>query len=362
MGDFFITIPSTASSHIYPNTQSHFRVQLPQPIELEGAWKIGLSEIHIPILYNNIDETTDSFNIYIDEGLENSRESFIQIPGFSFEGEDWAPHALFIQHILKQIPKEFQDTILLEPPGIHEKGKLVKKSGYEVDMSGELRDMLGIRRDDPTLQIQKIDMLLSFNTISHQGEGLWIKITPPPTSKITRHRLKIQHGLYAKTDHVTQAMTDAMPEEYKRLVYFRNNRDGTITISCKPNIKVKFPSSNHGLGSLLGFKDNKAVLPTLAKGDYAVDLKRGVYGLYIYSNLVQPHVVGDTFAPLLRVIPIQDDDKYASSYVKIYTHPDYYPVMQNRFETNEIDIRSDFGQRLEFRSGKTLVKLSFRKV
>lgn len=86
MENFYITLPSTASCDIYPNTQSHFRVQLPQPIELEGKWKVGLSEIHLPIAYDNIDAKTDLFHIHVSEKETENRNVTIQIPSFKFFG------------------------------------------------------------------------------------------------------------------------------------------------------------------------------------------------------------------------------------------------------------------------------------
>lgn len=312
-------------------------------------------------MYDNIDETTSAFHLHVEEGT-NRPERLIQIPGFTFEGYDWNPHVLFIQHILGQIPEDLQDIMSLNPPNVHSQGELTKKHGYDVEISDELKELLGIRKGDQSLQIQRINMIVGLHTLSHAGEGLWIKIISPPTPTITRHRLTIPHGLYTKTQDLLQAMSDTIPTEHTKSVIFDENRDGTISIYCKPHIKVKFPSNNHGLGSLLGFEDRKSTLPREVKGEYPVDLKRGVYGLYVYSNLVQPHVVGDTFAPLLRVIPIQEDNRYSSSYVKIYTNPDFYPIVENRFETIEMDIRTDFGKRLHFRNGKTMVKLLFKKV
>lgn len=364
MENFYITLPSTASCDIYPNTQSHFRVQLPQPIELEGKWKVGLSEIHLPIAYDNIDAKTDLFHIHVSEKETENRNVTIQIPSFKFFGTVIEAYRSLIHHIITSIPEDLHTTVSFQ---LHETKNFIQcilnvSLSYLVTLSDEIMILLNIRRVKSEYVFLQIPLNDTPSAMIHNGENLWIKVDYPNTVKTTVHSLNIPHGLYVKTNHVMQAMIDVIPNDYKQSVKFRENRDGTITISCQENIRLEFPSNNHGLGSLLGFKDYKSVLPTTIKGDYSVDLKRGVYGLYVYSDLIQPHVVGDTFSPLLRVIPIQDGDKYTSSYVKIYTSPDYYDIMQNRFETIEIDIRSDFGQRLKFRNGKTLVKLAFQKV
>lgn len=129
------------------------------------------------------------------------------------------------------------------------------------------------------------------------------------------------------------------------------------------NLYLEFPSRRPGLGHLLGFSDKqigRALGPKVVS-DYALDIKAGVYGIYVYSSLIQDQIVGDTRAPLLRVVPIGEDSDTSPTYVKVYDTPDFYPLAVNRFENVEIFIYSDFGESIKFISGKTVVKLRFRK-
>lgn len=60
MGDsgFYVTLPSNACSLIFPqNTISSFTISLARPLDLPGAWEVGLAEIQYPHSWNNI--TTD---------------------------------------------------------------------------------------------------------------------------------------------------------------------------------------------------------------------------------------------------------------------------------------------------------------
>lgn len=46
---FYITLPSNASLNVFKdNTSSHFKVDLPQHIDLEGPWEVALCEISYP--------------------------------------------------------------------------------------------------------------------------------------------------------------------------------------------------------------------------------------------------------------------------------------------------------------------------
>ena len=64
------------------------------------------------------------------------------------------------------------------------------------------------------------------------------------------------------------------------------------------------------LPDILGFGRGDGVVirtsnrRTLTQGDSVVDLRRGFESLYVYSSIVEPRIVGDKIAPLLRIVPI----------------------------------------------------------
>lgn len=126
------------------------------------------------------------------------------------------------------------------------------------------------------------------------------------------------------------------------------------------NYRVSFPKNKGGLGMLLGF--DESVIDKGKEGAYPIDMNRGVYGLYIYTNIIMPQIVGDKFAPLLRVISNVDHNKSGQGIVKIFENPDYFPLTVNTIQSIEIDVRNDYGQRVKFQLGKTVVKLHFKQL
>lgn len=85
-----------------------------------------------------------------------------------------------------------------------------------------------------------------------------------------------------------------------------------------------------------------------------------VNALYVYSDIVEYQVVGDTYAPLLQVVASNVD--YNSSYAdKIYDSPHYVSVSRNNIDTIEINILNDLGDPISFTKGRTVVKLHFRR-
>ena len=85
-----------------------------------------------------------------------------------------------------------------------------------------------------------------------------------------------------------------------------------------------------------------------------------IRSLYIYLDICQYQLVGDTEAPLLQVVSTNNTNE---NYVEIiYNSSHYVPLSRNNLETIEVDIRSDLGEPIQFQSGKVVVKLHFRKI
>ena len=55
--DFYLTLPSNASSNLFPsNSKSHYRVALPRQIRLkeEEDWEVGLHHVVYPLSWSDI--------------------------------------------------------------------------------------------------------------------------------------------------------------------------------------------------------------------------------------------------------------------------------------------------------------------
>ncbi|KAF8784262.1 hypothetical protein HNY73_009966 [Argiope bruennichi] len=119
--------------------------------------------------------------------------------------------------------------------------------------------------------------------------------------------------------------------------------------------EVKFAKP---LAEMLGFNE------TLFKSGnyeskYSLDLSAGITEIFIYSDLVQSHHVGDSFAPLLRIIPCMNEKE--DQIVKYYDRPLYFPVRKTYIETVLIELKTSFATDITLSGGKTYVILSFRR-
>ena len=83
--------------------------------------------------------------------------------------------------------------------------------------------------------------------------------------------------------------------------------------------------------------------------------------LFIYSDLSEPCIVGDTHAPLLRIVNLEAKKfNFGTTIAKRFDTINYVPLLNNRFQTIDIDIRGQFGQSIPFEFGMLTVTLHFK--
>lgn len=82
---------------------------------------------------------------------------------------------------------------------------------------------------------------------------------------------------------------------------------------------------------------------------------------FVYTDLCEPHVVGDVLTPLLRVVSA-DNAKLNTNIVKSFNAPQYYPLLNSNFRLVEIDIKTSTGEAVQFTSGSLTCTLHCKKV
>lgn len=235
---FYVTLASDSSLQFFPaNKISHFITQLPAPINLNGEWEVGLSEIIYPHSWYNVNALNNAFTY------------------------------------------DYGDGKLLK--------KYIDAGNYEV-----VYDLVSAIQ--LTLPKNPSKFTLSYNK--------------------TTKRVKI----------------DAV--------------QGTALYLEK-------------LGPLLGFKQNTVIRGSV-KSEIQADAQAGLSFFYVYTDLVSPQIVGDVYAPLLRIIRVKGQDGETIS--QHYDRPQYLPVSQRFFQTINIELRLNSGDFLPFEKGKVLIVLHFR--
>ena len=121
--------------------------------------------------------------------------------------------------------------------------------------------------------------------------------------------------------------------------------------------KIQSVQLSERLQYMLGFDIAHLKNKTYAK--YIPDMKNGFYSLYIYCDVVEPQIVGDSIVNLLRTVHISG--KHEDIVERLYHTPHYVPVNKKEIDRVSIEIKDDRDQLVPFDFGKVVVKLHFRK-
>lgn len=122
-------------------------------------------------------------------------------------------------------------------------------------------------------------------------------------------------------------------------------------------------TSSAKLSLQLGFEPNTNFIRN-GMGKYPANLYLGLPSqMFIYTDIVQPQIVGDVMTPLVRIVPL-DPSKYIYGAYKInvFSPAHYVSVLRREFDTIEIDIRTSVGEKVSFQFGTACVKLHFKRI
>lgn len=200
----------------------------------------------------------------------------------------------------------------------------------------------------------------------------------------------LKHGYYIEEREILREIEETKNPTFKtRISYDNVSRKTFIRLADRESITISKP-----LSQMIGFLDfvderhwsfntfhmgntyykttiinDKTVVPPedvlqplkneKVYAQKAFDLSSGLHSIYIYSNIVDDCVVGNTVAPLLRTVLVEGN--YGDFVQKTYIHPHYLPISYNRINDIEISLRDDLGNLIPFEFGKVLVKLHFRR-
>lgn len=93
---------------------------------------------------------------------------------------------------------------------------------------------------------------------------------------------------------------------------------------------------------------------------HPIDMQAGFYMIYCYSDVVEHQMVGDSYAPLLRILRVEG--KFGDIITQTFNPPDYLPVARKHLESIKIELKSDQNVPINFTYGKAIAKLHFRPV
>jgi len=133
-----------------------------------------------------------------------------------------------------------------------------------------------------------------------------------------------------------------------------------MTFEYQSKVKVTVDFSPD-LARLLGLRSDESY----ATGEDVISerepkLSSNIRFVYVYCDLLEHVLVGDTKAPFLRIVDKSTEHK--GNVHRVFNPTLYVPLQKKCFVTVEIDMMIDTGVPVPFLSGKSFVVLEFRRV
>lgn len=206
-----------------------------------------------------------------------------------------------------------------------------------------------------------------------------------PAGFISKQRqgnhLSIKSGTYEKLDDLIKEISATGDIEIKHYV---DQRDGHLELRFEKDEGITF--SSRQIPSILGFKGvqdgDKSIhvgykqLPEIwsyitenkHRADYPVDMSAGTQLLFVYIDIITHQLVGNTKAPLLRVIDTNRRLKNGSlspnepTHRKNFSTLEYKKLLTTTIQSVKVELRTETGKLVPFVGiGKVLLALRFKK-
>ena len=157
----------------------------------------------------------------------------------------------------------------------------------------------------------------------------------------------MDYGYYQSMQELIKAANKALSRNVSdniKLTYNAFTEKVTVQIKNGFQFAVMKP-----LSIILGFGEKDVMLKKTTESPYVADLTT-ISTIYVYCDIVQPQIVGDTSTQLLKSIPAEG--KFGDIIAKTFTNIQYVPIRTKSFETVEVLLRNDTGDPVPFERGK----------
>ncbi|GFQ99908.1 uncharacterized transposon-derived protein F54H12.3 [Trichonephila clavata] len=403
--------------------EAWMRTKLARPIILTGAWEVGLSEIFVPRTWFNIGNHNNKYSItyeetkiiekdyaeydigvkieqgtadadVIQEINQSIEEKCGHFVAFSLDRKNINVHiapnyelhltAANAPRLLTMLNLPREDRIIrMSESFVFRKPSKTNKDNHLKSIARNLKRHFIIRTTRFNHKYTDLENMhhelfqhINFNLMQtgiggtadfifdFKGKSMHVlqKIDRPPLNEYFRVSI---------TDKPTVPEKVKKTENLQLEVGFYKNAEQLFSsfkhlafnLLANKKVKIHIPDTSavtfqDGLKDLLGLKQS-----TLHGGthisDYQLELDGVITEIYVYTDIIESHFVGDTIAPLLRIIPVMSTKE--DQIVINYQRPLYFPLRQNYIDCIEVELKSSSGDAIIFTSGKSLLVLSFRR-
>jgi hypothetical protein len=324
--EFYITLTSNVKS-LYTNndnTVANFITPLPHTLHLSGEWEVGLKDVYYTKSWYNVRRSRIRMVVGVKQTFN---------PSNPFDPDKVRENKKLVDDLLTSFKSE-------EPDDYSEMRSFAGNGDIKYVMfDGKTKVNNRPIYTTPSLY-RDVDKLVK---MLNEAMAKLVHVTTPP--KLYRMeftgRIKIEPGL--------------TPDDVPVWPIFAQDIVDILQIS--DHYKWLSPSFVAGTKESHEFVTKK----TAVVGKRIVDITADRNLIYVYSDIVAPSVVGNTFWQLLKIVSIPIFKAFGDTVSESYHTPQYHRVLPSEFNRIEVDLKFDTGERVPFEYGRTCLILHFRK-
>ena len=152
--------------------------------------------------------------------------------------------------------------------------------------------------------------------------------------------------------------------EFIKMAYNEFNQKVYIKSHIKYNLVFQ-----GDIARLLGFSNNSQMIVDdhyseqsrykVMESEFPAFLTGRYNAMYIYTDIIQDQYVGGQTVPLLRIVDL-DQHRNTDYTSKTFDNEYFAPLKKSQFDTIDIKICDDTGEKIVFNNGKIVIILTFR--
>lgn len=178
---------------------------------------------------------------------------------------------------------------------------------------------------------------------------------------------KITPGFYESEEKLILAVNDAIEKAVGNVTFFVIDESSkrleakpeSVSVGKQMILAITF---SNRLSLQLGYTPGEEISENNGQSIHVVNLISGIPDkMLIYCDIVEPQIVGDKWAKVIRSITITPESNFGKPCSIDFTQLQYIPLQMRHFESISIDIRDTNAKLFPFQYGTSSVKLHFRK-
>lgn len=351
---FYIILPS--NTKVDGNKTNSFRVRLPQKLEFNSEWNVGLAVLVYPHTWPSLGTVNSQF---IKVEWQTGDVLRIEIPSSSFKNPvdlTIALNELLIKghsELAERLAQINKKLVEVEVEAARLTAQDVEKIKSETEDVGTSLKSNSRFRFSPSQMKQSLSNETTKESIQKKHyENLLVKKIPDPSDRLLLSKIKALGGSLS-------SWINSIREVRNVCKFIFSQERQRFSVSFDQSF-IKSLELSEQLSYVMGFFP--AIVLTEPKQDakFVPDMTGGVSSFNIYApGLVEPVMIGDITAPLLRMVNIKGsaDEIVEENYVAIQ----YHRMLVKEVSEICIEIRSASGSLMPFLYGTCTLTLHFKK-